>query len=284
MKLNVDFSSLNESVEKMGAELIEFKIEKTKFTDLDIDKILATTGIEINPIDLEVIDGLLSYEGRQVLLFIPDHSQIDKVIVDSSVGNKYHVSDCGAIERMKHENKFDRYFVTNSVSGKFDIKGFSTKEKKDIETNTELNICKKCLSKLNYKNYRKNKDNVFNAFNLNEFFETYSTHFTNIPKKNKLINENKRIDKDTKELELHHIQELIEYCKNKNKMIHMQSNNYNDEQIIIQRNLYKDYLYCIKYFNILINENIKITKKQLCINLKKKVKLDDICLMITEKI
>ena len=276
MKLNVDFSSLIESVERMGAGLVDFKIEKTKFTDLDIDKILATTGIEINPIDLEIIDGLLSYEGRQVLLFIPDQQQIDKVIFDSSKGHKYHVSDCGAIERMKHENKFDRYLVTNNVSGKFDIKGFSAKERKEIEINAELDICKKCLSKLNYKNYRKNKDNVFNTFNLNEFFEIYSTHFINYPKKNK------NIDTDMKKLEIYQIEQLIEYCENKNEEIYRESKNYNDEQKRIQRNVFKDYLYCIKYFNYLINENISITQKKLYINIKNKIKIYDLLEMIND--
>lgn len=183
MKINVDFSELNNAVSKMGAEPVDFEVEKTKFSDIDIDKILGTTGIEIDPVDLELSNGLLSYKGRQVLLFIPDHgNRVDSVIDNYSNGNKYHISDCATIEKMKEIQRFDRYVVTNNLSGEFDISGYSFREDSHIEIKSELSVCKNCLRKLNYKNYKENKNKVFNEFNLNEFFETYSTLFKHLPK------------------------------------------------------------------------------------------------------
>jgi len=77
-------------------------------------------------------------------------------------------------------------------------------------------------------------------------------------------------------IETHHIKLLIEYCKSKNKKILIESDNYTFDEKIAQRKVYKDYLYCIKYFNYLLSKNIKITKRELYYNLKKELSLYDV--------
>ena len=121
MKLNIDFSKLFYAVDKMGAVPISFNIGHVEFVEEeeeDIFKILVTTGQEINLEDLESFDNLLSYKGRQVLLYIPDQgNRIDNVLLNSQNGTKFHVADCKTLQEMKSKKRFDRYIVTNNLSG-----------------------------------------------------------------------------------------------------------------------------------------------------------------------
>lgn len=187
MKLNIDFSELFLSADSMGADKIEFDIGKTSFDGLDIDKLLSTTGIEIEPNDVEEFNGLLSYKGRQVLLYIPDQGyRVDDVLEKSSLGRKFHVSDCRTLEEMKNKKRFDRYIVTNDLSGEFKVNGFSKLQNKNIDGTARLEVCKNCLDKLNYKNYKIEKQKVFREFKIDDFFENYSTLFRHLPKFNKV--------------------------------------------------------------------------------------------------
>ena len=190
MKLNIDFSELNHAVNKMGAEVVAFDIGTISTSSLDIDTILGTTGQEVNLEELEYIDGLLSYHGRQILLYIPDHgNSINDAINDASKGKKYHISDCKTLKSMKEQNRFDRYIATNKLDGYFDISGIDYYTKEEKTANVQLSVCKNCLSNINYKNYteRSQRKSVFESFSLESFFEQYSTLFRHLPKlKNKI--------------------------------------------------------------------------------------------------
>lgn len=185
MKLQVDLSLLESAVIQMGAPLIDFKTS-TKFGHVDIDKILGTTsGQTISLEDITVnmdASELLEYKGRQVLLFIPDQgNRIDNVIEDATRGTKFHICDCKTLQEMRATNRYNKYAVTNNLTGIFDIYGtsYQTNEEKNIQS--KLYVCKNCLNKLNYKNYQDNKTQVFNQFKISEFFETYSTLFEYLP-------------------------------------------------------------------------------------------------------
>ena len=182
MKLRVNFSQLYQAVNKMGAEEVDFKIEAIDFDEsVDFDEILGTTGQVVDLEDIEVNDNLLSYKGRQVLLYIPDQGKrIESVLLNSQNGTKFHVADCKTLQEMKQKKRFDRYIVTNNLSGIFEINGINSNDN-EIINNSKLHVCKNCLSLLNYKNYKQNKK-VFDDFRINEFFEIYSTFFTNFPK------------------------------------------------------------------------------------------------------
>lgn len=182
MKLNVDFSQLYASVERMGASAdIDFVFEPIIFEVIDIDVELQK-GQEVDLEDLETSDGtLLTYKGRQVLLYIPDQGKrIQSVIENSQNGTKFHVADCRTLQEMKQKKKFDRYIVTNNLSGIFKINGTNLDDN-EIEVDSVLHVCKNCLTLLNYKNYKNNKT-VFDTFKISEFFETYSTFFSHFPK------------------------------------------------------------------------------------------------------
>ena len=185
MKLSVDLNALNLAVDSMGASDVDFTLNQEGFKGIDIDEILNSTGQEISLEDLESVEGLLSYHGRQVLLYIPDHSyKLEKVNANPELGNKFHVADCKTLNDMRSKKRFDRYIVTNNLSGDFDVTGMDSITRKELNSNIRLTVCKNCLSMLNYRNYKKskNKKEIFNDFSLNDFFEHYSTLFKYLPK------------------------------------------------------------------------------------------------------
>lgn len=184
MRLKVDFSELHASAQRMGGEEQDFVLDIGLSAIDKIDSELKT-GITIGAGDLEYTDnGLLSYKGRQVLLYIQDHAgRIDEALVDGSKGNKYHVSYCTTLEKMHQGGRYDRYVVKNDITGYFFVDGQDWKTKEYKEGDAQLKVCKNCLRHLNYKNYDSNKGEVFNKFSLNEFFKTYETHFRHKPKR-----------------------------------------------------------------------------------------------------
>ncbi|RUM46138.1 MAG: hypothetical protein DSY46_00745 [Hydrogenimonas sp.] len=187
MRLKVDFSALKRCIEQMGAEPVEFNIGKVSFEDPEIDAQLEV-GIAIKSDEVQFTDRVLSYYGRQVLLYIPDQGKkIDKVLLNPEEGRRFHVADCETLEKMRRENRFDRYIVTNDLSGAFKVHGidkFTGEERHGI---AHLKVCKNCLKALNYKGYcvkpKSAQNEIFRTFNLSEFFEDYSTLFKQLPKR-----------------------------------------------------------------------------------------------------
>ena len=184
MKLNIDFSLLDQCVKDMGAGESSFTLDPFEFDQFDFD---LTDGIEIHLEDLEVREGILSYKGRQVLLYIPDQAKkIATVLENPEDGKRFHVSDCKTLKHMRNSNRFERYVVTNDLSGKFKVNGLDILTNVPMEGTAELKVCKNCLSALNYHGYatkKSEKKNVFNSFKINTFFETYSTVFKHLPKR-----------------------------------------------------------------------------------------------------
>lgn len=183
MKLDVDLSLLLEAVKKMGAKEIDFDIESVAPPLNPIDKALSTEGFEISLDKVQFINGLASYEGRQILLYIKDHgSFINHAIEHQPDGcKKFHVADCSVLKSMREANRYDRYVVTNNLSGLFTISGVDRYTGQPISAKAKLAVCKCCLSYLNYKGYRQqqqdNRKAIFNTFKLEDFFETYSSFF-----------------------------------------------------------------------------------------------------------
>lgn len=187
MKLNVDLSDLWKKVSKMGAEQVTIDLQDVWHDgEVEFDDQLSSTGVEIKLDELASEQGLLSVRGRQVLLFIPDHGfKVQDVLDDPSKGNKFHVSDCRTLEDMKRKKRFERYKVTNNMSGLFDIYGTSDFNG-SLEGTVELHICKNCINQLNYKGAANktvsDRTNLVKSFDIEEFFTTYSSLFRRLPK------------------------------------------------------------------------------------------------------
>lgn len=202
MKLNVNLDLLIEAANNMGAEPIIFNIS-TNFEHIKIDEILGTTsGVEIEiddpSLEFDGAGGLLSYQGRQVLLFLPKqfHS-IDIVKEDYSKGNKFHIADCSTLKQQKENGRFNNYSATNNLSNKFNVYGFDSNGVRD-EFDAYLNVCQNCLKKLNYQNFNfetwENQQNIVNMFRIEEFLETYSILFEYVPNVNSASSEEKYTD------------------------------------------------------------------------------------------
>jgi hypothetical protein len=185
MAIRVDFSDLRQSVKAMGAELVDFELrfDPGKLEQIDID-LMGGIEVDINDVDLE--NGILSYQGRQVLLYIQDHGgNVQKALDDGSTGRRYHVADCSTLQEMRAKNRFERYVATNDLSGSFFISGQDWGTHQMVEGTTELKVCKNCLTKLNYQGYStgRKKGQIFQGFTIGEFFSTFSSFFKYMPKR-----------------------------------------------------------------------------------------------------
>lgn len=183
MKINIDFSQLHALAKKMGLSTATFIIDaaEAEFEPIDID--LGDDGILIESSDVEVTGSLLAYKGRQVLLYIKDHSygmNFENALVDGKKGNKFHVAYCTTLEQMMERKRYQRYVATNNLSGNFKIAANGKGE-----GIAQLQVCQNCLDLLNYKGSRGNrslKQNNVITFDLKEFFATYSSKFKFMPK------------------------------------------------------------------------------------------------------
>ncbi len=188
MKLSVDYSLLHHAVKTMGAENVIFELTNEYVPIEPIDAQLGE-GLEVNFEDIEFDTGLASYQGRQVLLYIKDHSYNNKiygVLEDGAKGNKFHIADCEMLERMRQKGRFERYVVTNKLDGLFSVSGTDNRTNELIEGETKLNVCQYCLEAINYLKFGAlsrgaPRREFVQKFQLGDFFDTYSSFFKFMP-------------------------------------------------------------------------------------------------------
>lgn len=190
MKLNIDLAPLWAAVNKMGdVKITDFTIEIQHEEVLQIDTDLSgTKGIEIVIDDIDPSNGVLSYQGRQVVLFIPDQGpKIDEALADPMQGRRYHVAECKTLNEMRRKNRFGRYNATNNLEGLFHIFGVSQLSGQSREGDAALKVCMNCLDFLNYRGYKTDKTNkkrIHAAFDIPTFLTHYSTLFKSMPPSN----------------------------------------------------------------------------------------------------
>jgi len=187
MKLNVNFKYLHYSVVAMGATKREFILNLKPSTNIDSIDIDLSSGISISLDDIEYTDnGLLSYKGRQVLLYIQDHGErISATLENGEKGNKFHVSNCRTLKEMHESGRYERYRIKNDISGKFSISGFDSETNTPKEGIARLKVCRNCLGFIDYKGYQNGSDRsfIFDNFSLDDFFTRYQSDFKHKPKR-----------------------------------------------------------------------------------------------------
>lgn len=188
MRLNVDLSALVIARSKITSEVSSIDLGYARQTPLDpLDVSLGGEGIEITDLgELDHTAGLLSYQGRQILLYIPDHSSWAGDVLDGlKDGNKFHVSDCRTLQRMRANQRYDRYKVANNIDARFHISGTRGNRGPAVEGEVSLKICRDCLRNLNYRGYanrsKQRQDAIVEGFSLARFFSHYSTVFRHLP-------------------------------------------------------------------------------------------------------
>jgi hypothetical protein len=171
MKLDIDFSALEKLVKEMGASSIPWTSGVDVInTVYGWEIILETTGIDVDIKDIEKTDdGLLKYNGKQILLYIKVVNQLSQYGLP-----KFHFYQCATLNNMEKQKRFERYVVTQRKTGYFlmDKKHGIDYYEKDVEE--KLDVCKNCLNWYN-RVYRKNHS--VSTFDIPEFFQ----HFQNTP-------------------------------------------------------------------------------------------------------
>ena len=181
MKLEFDFSALEQLADRMGRP-VEFVLptKAFKFEPLDIE---LEDGVEISINEITVRSNLLDYKGRQVVLYIKDHTRnYDITLANPSKGYKVHIAQCKTLNDMQAKGQFQRYHVRNGVEPNFKI---SSANHAGPEPEVPLQVCQFCLTHINYKNSRESSSARYrNAkeFDLAEFFATYSSVFSRMPR------------------------------------------------------------------------------------------------------
>ena len=187
MEIKVNFNGLYDAIKPIagGAVPVNIQLEerpKTPYVPvqtIDIKK----DGLSIS--DIKTEDGILSYEGKQILLYIPDHTyqnQFYETLSNPAKGKKFHVAWCSVLEKMHERNAFAKYSATNDLSGEFEIIGKAVTGDAP-RAKSALLVCQKCMESLNYKGARRpgKARSVAHAFSIPEFFECYSSIFKFMP-------------------------------------------------------------------------------------------------------
>ena len=189
MKLSVDLNALWENANKMGDYRSTLDIEAS-ISEFELDQELESSrGVEVAPSEINFDNGLLEYKGRQVVLFIPDHSfNITSLLEGTAKShNKFHVAECRTLADMQSRGRYDRYRVTNNLDGMFHVYGVSRDTGQHQEGEYPLTVCKNCLDYLSYQgySYKKSyavKEEIYRNFSMEEFLTQYSTLFKRMPK------------------------------------------------------------------------------------------------------
>ena len=185
MKINCDFSELENLRLMMGAEKTNFSIDTENTREARNISFELKKGLEIDISQLDIVGGVYSFQGEQLVVHIYEtYKEKGHVVVAPENNVRFHLTECKTIEKMRQNNKFEvRYIGTNNTDGNFKVSVYSDNfrnTQEEIETN--LRVCKNCLNKLNYKEYNNNNRDIWNSFNLEEFFDHYKTHFKGKPK------------------------------------------------------------------------------------------------------
>lgn len=182
MELRWNFSHLHKVAETLEAVPVPFSL--IRFSRIDSIEALLLEGVEIDLAEIDSSAGLLTYQGRQVLLYIPDQGNNITAVLDGdrAAGKRFHVAYCETLVTMRAQNRFERYIATTDVSGEFSVHGFDYYQGEASGT-ARLHVCINCLKLLNYKQAKVSgpASKVRDAFDLAEFFNTYSSCFPFLP-------------------------------------------------------------------------------------------------------
>lgn len=159
MKLTVDFSALYRAVAPLGKVITDFSIT-SRAGELKSIVAIEITGILGEDFQLSEIDGsngILNYDGHQVMLYIPDQgNNISMVISDGKQkgAKRVHVAECKTIISMRERGRFnDRYDVINRIDGLFSVFGIDYQTRQEVQGKAELAVCQNCLCLLNHLNF-----------------------------------------------------------------------------------------------------------------------------------
>ncbi|MDJ0686436.1 MAG: HNH endonuclease [Alphaproteobacteria bacterium] len=194
MKLSVDLSRLERARASIGAE-------KARIGDLAARRKRGRNPIEVQLIEkgsvvlsgeelakvLRFPSGLAAIGNTQITLHIlqPFVSKEDLEHVPA-LNPKFHVYDCDTLERMRTEQRFNRYVSTAEPSGRFLVEPWDRALRiRGERMEAVLKPCRYCLKALDYDGYSSKspfeRTQLVENFDLRKFFENYEHIFRCLP-------------------------------------------------------------------------------------------------------
>jgi hypothetical protein len=189
MRIDLQFLSLEAAERIMNAKHLDWVSPLGTLEAPDFMVQLSSEGIEIALDEIEPSkDGLLTYMGQKVLLYIKDTRQDRQTLLyDPASSRRFHVADrCSTLENMRADNRYDRYVVTTRTDGFFLVDAMSAIDRSIDEIEAPLKVCKNCLKALDYRGYASagydDQKSVWTRFSIGEFFGEFTTKFREVPK------------------------------------------------------------------------------------------------------
>ena len=124
MKIDFDFSELEELRIIMGADVAQFSIDRKNMNEISNVSFELNKGLEIDISQLEIVGGVYSFKGEQLVVHIYDTYKEKEYVFNAPENNvRFHLKDCKTIEMMRENNRFEtRYIGTNNTDGKFGVR------------------------------------------------------------------------------------------------------------------------------------------------------------------
>ena len=121
-------------------------VRKEQVIDIELKE-----GKKIVLSELDTDRRLLSYKGRQVVLYIRDHEEDARAALeDGSEGRRFHITFCRTLREMKRD-RLEFYVASSDSSGEFHITGVDPETGNPIAGKTDLHPCQNCLAALGLK-------------------------------------------------------------------------------------------------------------------------------------
>ena len=172
----------------------EFKLIKKLMGISDDDKTDFTIVISADDPNLKSTPTGFTYKGQRIILYIRDQVQY----CDKPGEYKFHLIDCATLKSMRKQNRYGKYVVSTSTSGKFKVNRIINN--RSIASEEELHVCKHCLKQLKRQGY----NFTYKNFSIEEFFrvmnEDNSRNFPILPNENDLTAPTNVYPKDWNEI------------------------------------------------------------------------------------
>lgn len=137
---------------------------------------LTTKDIDVTQLEVTEL-GLFAFEGSPAIVYLKESGKRANTLrknVNQSA--KFHVVSCPTIGDPRSSKRSQRYIATTRTDGFFPVLG-TTQEGELEEVEVRLEVCRACLTKLDYKNYNsldvEIQDQLATHFDLNELFNQY---------------------------------------------------------------------------------------------------------------
>ena len=133
MDIEVDFSKLKALIEEMGADEATHPppnmLRLDDLQDVQIGVIsqieqedLIAGELEIDVFKLDIQGEVFAYKGEQLVIHIYEtRKELDYVKDDPENNVRFHLTDCQTIDRMKSNNRFERYIGSQNRNGEFKV-------------------------------------------------------------------------------------------------------------------------------------------------------------------